>query len=270
MLQQHGLLHGECFLSLRVVWSSKQLGELLPEDGLLLLELGPVVMQAVWVLWKGEVWNRGQLGALEAGRAGHPTWGLRGWIVHGLPREHIHRRPSPSLWQIVPWARLISGIHLSVHLCSGVELLKVEGGGASRGFQLQRVHWGGPGFPGVVGRAGWRLPAVGGERIVHESLFWRNGVGVPLGGGVCCFPIYHIGRWDEPGRRTVESVLSSVVQTHGVRWMEDGDLCGSPAHRVLLGRGVVLVDAARVPDLDPSWITVGKQRRRRVFPHPGP
>lgn len=65
--QQHGLLHGKRLLCVPVVWSSKQLGELLPYDGLLLLELCPVVKQAVRVGGKSELLNRRHLGSLEAG-----------------------------------------------------------------------------------------------------------------------------------------------------------------------------------------------------------
>lgn len=61
----------------------------------------------------------------------------------------------------------------------------------------------------------------------------------------------------------MESVLSGLVQAHSVGWMEDGDFCGSSLWGVLLGRGVVLVLAARVPHLVRKW------RRKRVFTHPG-
>lgn len=165
---------------------------------------------------------------------------------------------------------LKSVVHWSVDLCGGRELLQVDGGGAPLGFQLQGVLWGRPGIMGVVGGARWWLPAVGGVGVVHESLLWGKAVGLPLGGGVCSFPVCHIGGWDKPGRRTIESVLSSVVQAHSVGRMEDGDLCGSSGWGVLQGRGVVLAMAARVPELAPCWTVVGKWRRKRVFTHPGP
>lgn len=175
--QQHGLLHGKRLLCVPVVWSSKQLGELLPNDRLLLLELCPVVKQAVGVGGKRELLNGRHLGSLEAGRARHPTWGLRGQLILRCPREPVYRPPRPALRQVVR-VRLASPlplkpvVHRSIDLCGGGELLQVDGGGAALGFQLQGVFWGRPGVTGVAGGARWRLPAIGGVGVVHESLIW--------------------------------------------------------------------------------------------------
>lgn len=272
--QQHGLLHGKRLLCVPVVWSSKQLGELLPHDRLLLLELCPVVMQAVWVVWKSELLNRRHLGSLEAGRAGHPTRGLRGQVIVG-PWDHVYGPPRPAFWKVVR-VRLGSSmalepvVHRSVDLCGGGELLQVDWGGPPLGFQLQGVLWGRPGVTGVVGGARGRLPAVGGVGVVHESLLWGKAVGLPLGGGVRSFPVRHTGWWGKSGGRSVKSVLSSVVQIHTVGGMEDGDLCCSSAGGLLLRRGVVLALAARVASLDSCWTVVGKWMRKRMFGHPWP
>lgn len=55
--QQHGLLHGERLLCVPVMWSSEQLGELLPYDRLLILELCPVVDHGVRGGGEGEFLN---------------------------------------------------------------------------------------------------------------------------------------------------------------------------------------------------------------------
>lgn len=160
-----------------VVWSSKQLGELLPYDRLLLLELCPVVKQAIWVGWKSELLYGGHLGSLKAGRAGHPTRGLRGELILQPPLEPVHRLPWPVLWLVVS-VHLASPMPLkpvvawSIDLCSGGELLQVDGCGAPLGFQLQGVFWGRSGIMRDVGGARRWLPAVGGEGVVHESLLW--------------------------------------------------------------------------------------------------
>ena len=161
-------------------------------------------------------------------------------------------------------------VHRSIDLCGGGELLQVDWGGAPLGFQLQGVLRGGPGVTGVVGGARWRLPAIGGVGVVHESLLWGKAVGLPLGGGVRSFPVRHTGWWGESGGRTVESVLSSVVQAHTVGGMEDGDLCCSSAGGLLLRRRVVLALAARVASLDSCWTVVGKRMRKWMFGHPLP
>lgn len=68
--QQHGLLQGERLLGVPVVLSSEQLGVLLSNEGLLLLQgRSPVGGRAVWEREHGE--GR-QLSLLEAGRARHP------------------------------------------------------------------------------------------------------------------------------------------------------------------------------------------------------
>lgn len=267
--QQHGLLHGERLLCVPVVWSSKQLGELLPYDGLLLLELCPVVKQAVRVGGKRELLNWRHLSLLEARRTRHPTWGWKGQLILRCPREPVYR--PPRFWQVVR-VRLASPmpvkpvVHRGVHLCGGGELLQVDRRGPPFGFQLQGVLRGRPGVTGVVGGARWRLPAVGGEGVVHESLLRGEAVARALGGGVRSFPVRHIGGWGESGGRSIESVLASVVQAHAISRVEDGDFGCSPARGVLLGRSVVL--AARVAGLDPSWTV--KCRRKRVFGRPGP
>lgn len=195
--QQHGLLHGKRLLCVPVVWSSKQLGELLPYDGLLLLELCPVVKQAVWFWGESELLNRRHLGSLEAGRTGHPTWGLRGQLILRRPREPVYRPPRPALWQEM-WVCLTSPmplkpvVHRSIDLCGGGELLQVDRGGAPLGFQLYGVLRERPGVSGVVGGAWWRPPAVGSVGVVHESLVWGEVVGWPLGGGIRSFPVHHI------------------------------------------------------------------------------
>lgn len=161
-------------------------------------------------------------------------------------------------------------VHRSIDLCSRGELLQVDRGRASLGLQLQGVLRGRPGVTGIVGGARWRLPAVGGVGVVHESLLWGEAVGLPLSGGVRSLPIRHAGGWGKSGGWRIESVLSSVVQAHAVGGMHDGDLGSSSARGVLLGRGVVLALAARVAGLDPCWTVVRKWRRQRVFGHPGP
>lgn len=76
--QQHRLLHGERLLCVPVVWSSEQWGELLPHGWLLLLELCPVVRQAIGAGGEGELLDGRHLGPLETGRAGHTSRGTRG------------------------------------------------------------------------------------------------------------------------------------------------------------------------------------------------
>lgn len=272
--QQHGLLHGERLLCVPVVWSSEQLGELLPHDGLLLLELCPVVEQAVRVGRERELLNRRHLGPLEARRAGDPARGRRGQLILRRPREPVYRPPGPALWRVVRGVRLASPVpfepvvHWSVHLCGGGELLQVDGGGAALCFQLQGVLRRRPGVAG--GGVRRRLPAVGGEGVVHESLLRGEAARLPLGGGVRSLPVRHAGGWSKPGGRSVESVLSSVVQAHGVGGMEDGDLRRGSGRGVLLRRGVVLAVVARVTGVDARWTVVDKRRRKGVFGHPGP
>ena len=65
--QQHRFLHGKRLLCVPVVWSSKPRGELLPYGGLLLLELCPVVKQAIGASREGELLDGRHLGSLEAG-----------------------------------------------------------------------------------------------------------------------------------------------------------------------------------------------------------
>lgn len=105
--QQHRLLHGECLLCVPVVWSSKQLGELLPYDGLLLLELCPVVAQGIRVFWESELRDGRHLSSLEAGGPGHPTRGLRGQLILRCPRGPVYGLLRPAFWQVV------RGVHLA-------------------------------------------------------------------------------------------------------------------------------------------------------------
>ncbi|KAG7235962.1 hypothetical protein INR49_001700 [Caranx melampygus] len=197
-LQQHGLLQGERLLCVPVVWSSEQLGELLPYDRLLLLELCPVLQQAVWVVaGKRELLNRRHLGFLEARRAGHSSSrGLRGPLVLWPPHGALCSPPQgPPLWKVVQ-VGLASPVALKavvhwggVDLRGGGELLQVDGGGAALGFTLQGgLRWRADASGGVVGGAVRWLSAVGGEGVVHESLLQGEAVGMPLGGGVHLLP----------------------------------------------------------------------------------
>lgn len=214
--QQHGLLHSECLLCVPVVWRSEQLGELLPDDGLLLLELCPVVEQAVRVFWEGELWDGRHLGALEAGRARHPARRLRWQLDLRLP-EPAYRPPRPALRREMQgvWLASVmpvkSVVHGGIGLRGGGELLQVDGGGASLVFQLQGGLLWRPGVNVVVGRARWWLRPVGGVGVVHEALLWGKAVVVSLSGGVGWFPVRHLGGWHELDGRTVVSVLSAVV-----------------------------------------------------------
>lgn len=153
-------------------------------------------------------------------------------------------------------------VHWGVDLCCGGELL-TDGGRPSLRFQLR----GRPGVSRVAARAMCRLPAVGGESVIHESLIWGKAVGLPLGGGICSFSIQRTGRCRMSGGRSIESVVSSVVHGHTVGRVGNGDLSGSSAWRVLLRWCVEMVLGARVASWNICWTVVGKVMRKRVSGH---